>query len=170
MLDWLTSTIPILKVVHIAALIMWCGGLLTLPMMLARHDPAVMADDYRLIRHATHITYTLCVTPAAVIAVIAGTWLVFLREAFVPWFFAKLAFVALLVLAHVWIGHIVAKIAESPTYHTPPRPALPIIAGLIPMLVILTLVLAKPTFDWVVFPDWLLTPRGGQLPFDVPSR
>ena len=31
-------------------------------------DPAVMAEDYRLIRHSTHITYTLCVTPAAVIA------------------------------------------------------------------------------------------------------
>ncbi|TYB84622.1 CopD family protein [Oceaniovalibus sp. ACAM 378] len=170
MLDWLVSAIPIFKVVHIAALIMWCGGLLALPLMLSRHGPSVMADDYRMIRHATHITYTLCVTPAAVIAVIAGTWLIFLREAFEPWLFAKLAFVALLVASHAWIGHIVAKVAEEPTHQNPPQPFFVVVAVLIPILVILPLVLAKPAFDWIDFPEWLLTPRGGQLPFDVPSR
>lgn len=170
MVDWLISTIPIFKVVHIAALVIWCGGLLALPLMLARHTPDVLADDYRIVRHATHITYTLCVTPAAVIAVIAGTWLIFLREAFVPWLFAKLAFVALLVVAHAWIGHVVAKVAEEPDCHRPPPPFLPIIAVLLPMIAILTLVLAIPALDWIVFPDWLLEPRSGQLPFDVPSR
>jgi uncharacterized membrane protein len=169
-LDWLFALIPILKGIHIAALILWCGGILALPMMLSRHAPDVVADDYRMIRHATHLTYTLWVTPAAVIAVIAGTWLIFLREAFVPWLFAKLFFVALLVAAHVWIGHIIARNAEDPEYHTPPRPYLPAMAALLPMVAILTLVLAKPAMDWVVMPDWLLAPRGGQLPFDVPSR
>lgn len=170
MIDWLVTTIPIFKVIHIAALVMWCGGLLALPLMLARHDPALVAEDYRLIRHATHITYTLCVTPAAVIAVIAGTWLIFLREAFMPWLFAKLAFVALLVVAHAWIGHILATAAEHPEDYKPPHAFLPVMAALVPMIVILTIVLAKPAFDWIVFPDWLLEPRGGQLPFDVPSR
>jgi len=170
MIDWLIATIPIIKIVHIAALVIWCGGLLSLPVMLARHDPAVTAQDYRLIRHATHNTYTLCITPAAVIAVIAGTWLIFLREAFVPWLFAKLAFVALLVVVHAWVGHIVARIAEEPGNHRPPAPFLPATAALVLMIAILTLALAKPALDWIVFPDWLLEPRGGQLPFDVPSR
>ncbi|MCX7561239.1 CopD family protein [Sulfitobacter sp. F26204] len=169
MLDWLISTIPLFKIVHIAALAIWCGGLLALPVMLARHDPNGTLDDYRIIRHATHTTYTLCVTPAAVIAVIAGTWLIFLREAFVPWLFAKLAFVALLVVAHAWIGHIVAKIAEQPGFHQPPRPIFPIFAVLVPIVAILTLVLAKPVLNGNVFPDWLLVPRNGQLPFEVPS-
>lgn len=170
MIDWLIATIPIFKVVHIAALVIWCGGLLALPLMLARHNPAVVAEDYRIIRRATHITYTLCVTPAAVIAVIVGTWLIFLREAFVPWLFAKLIFVTLLVVAHVWIGHIVTKVGEEPGFHRPPRPFFPVFAVLLPVIAILTLVLAKPAFDWIVFPDWLLEPRGGQLPFEVPSR
>ena len=170
MIDWVIATIPIFKIVHIAALVMWCGGLLTLPLMLARHDPSAMVEDYRLMRRATHLTYTLCVTPAAVITVIAGTWLIFLREAFVPWLFAKLAFVALLVVAHAWIGRILVQVAEKPGDHRPPRPLLPIIAVLFPVIVILTIVLAKPTLEWIVFPDWLLEPRGGQLPFDVPSR
>ncbi|SEO76085.1 Uncharacterized membrane protein [Salinihabitans flavidus] len=170
MLDWLLGTIPIFKIVHIAALVIWCGGLLVLPLMLARHDPAVIAMEYRLIRRATHITYTLCVTPAAVIAVITGTWLIFLREAFVPWFFAKLVFVALLVVVHAWIGDNVVKVAEDPANHRPPHPAFPVTAGLLAMIAILTLVLAKPALDWIVFPDWLLEPRGGQMPFEVPSR
>ncbi len=169
MIDWLIASIPLFKIVHIAALVVWCGGLLTLPLMLARHNPNGLADDYRIVRKATHITYTLCVTPAAVIAVIAGTWLIFLREAFVPWLFAKLVFVALLVVAHAWIGHIVVKIAEEPDDHRPPRPIFPLFAVLIPVIAVLTLVLAKPAFDGITFPDWLLEPRGGQLPFEVPS-
>lgn len=170
MVEWLVPAVPIFKVVHIAALILWCGGLLALPVMFARHDPAMMLDEYRLIRRAMHITYTLCVTPAAVIAVIAGVWLIFLRETFVPWLFAKLAFVALLVAAHVWIGHIVTEVGEEPDDHRPPPPLLPISAVLIPVFVILTLVLAKPVLDWIEFPEWMLEARGGQLPFDVPSR
>jgi len=168
--EWLVSLIPIFKVVHIAALVMWCGGLLVLPLMLARHEPAVLPDDYTHIRRASHIAYTLCVTPAAVVAVIAGTWLIFLRDAFVPWFYAKLAFVSLLVAVHAWIGHILTRIAEEPGTHTPPPPALPMAAVLVPMICILILVLAKPTLGWIEFPDWLLAPRDAQLPFEVPSR
>ena len=101
---------------------------------------------------------------------IAGTWLIFLREAFVPWLFAKLAFVALLVMVHAWIGHILAKTGEEPGKDNPPHPLLPVTAVLLPLTVILTLVLAKPAFDWIEFPGWLLEPRGGQLPFEIPSR
>lgn len=64
-IDWILSTAPMVKLAHIAGLTLWCGGLLVLPVMLARHDPAVVADDYRLIRRATHLTYTTVVTPAA---------------------------------------------------------------------------------------------------------
>lgn len=169
MVEWIFATIPLFKVLHIAALLTWCGGLLALPIMLARHDPSVLAEDYRRIRHATHNVYTLVVTPAAVTAVIAGTWLIFLRGVFVPWLFAKLLFVVLLVVAHVWIGYIVVKVAELPEDHTPPRPALPLLAVSVPIVAILILVLAKPAFDGISFPDWLLEPRGGQLPFEVPS-
>ncbi|MGK7651313.1 CopD family protein [Roseovarius sp. B08] len=170
MLEWFLSTIPIFKVVHIAALLIWCGGLLVLPLMLSQQTPAVSAQDYVTIRRMTHVIYTVCVTPAAVIAVIAGTWLIFMREVFVPWFYAKLAFVGLLVAVHAWLGHSLADSSEQPNEHRPASPVLLISAGLVPVLSILVLVLSKPDLTWIEFPEWLLAPRDGQLPFDVPSR
>ncbi|NHK26404.1 hypothetical protein FF098_000620 [Parvularcula flava] len=170
MIEWLLSTVPLLKGVHIAAISIWCAGLIVLPLMLTRHHPAVSSEDHRLIRNATHLTYTLCVTPAAVIAVIAGAWLIFLREAYMPWFYAKLVFVALLVAAHARVGHLVHMIAEKPGRRSAPWPYLPVASVLVPVVAILFLVLAKPTFDWISFPEWLLEPRDGQLLFDVPSR
>lgn len=170
MTGWLAGIIVFLKATHIAALSVWCGGLLAVPLMLSRHDPAVTPEDYRRIRRATHLTYTICATPAAVIAVVTGTWLIFFREVFVPWLYAKLVFVALLVAAHAWIGHLLVQMAERPDQHRPARPYLPVTAVLLSASVILVLVLAKPDLGWIAFPDWLEHPRGGQLLFDVPNR
>lgn len=170
MIELILATVPILKGLHIAGLTIWCGGLLALPLMLGRHHPGMEAEDYDLIRRAVHTTYTMCVTPAAVIAVIAGTWLIFTREAFVPWLYAKLAFVALLVLVHAWFGHLIVQAAEEPQEHTPPKAYLLISAALVPVIAILFLVLAKPALGWISFPDLLLEPRNNQLLFDVPRR
>jgi protoporphyrinogen IX oxidase len=169
-MEWILATVPYLKAVHIAALFLWCGGLLAMPLMLTRHDPAHSQEDYRRIRSATHLTYTMMVTPAAVAAVIAGTWLIFLREAFVPWLYAKLFFVVVLVGAHAWIGHIVVSVAETTGRHRPPPAYLPIAVLLTPMAAILVLVLGKPELGGIAFPDWLTEPRGGQLPFEMPRR
>lgn len=167
--DWLLAAVPHLKALHIAALCLWCGGLLALPMMLTRHDPASSQSDYTTIRHSTHLTYTVLVTPAGVVAVIAGTWLVFLRQTFEPWFFAKLAFVAGLVALHAWIGHNIVRIAEEPGRHKVPSAWIPAAGILFCAVAILLLVLGKPDLWAIAFPDWLLEPQGGQLPFrDVP--
>lgn len=169
-MDWVLASVPYLKGLHLAALFFWCGGLIAMPLMLSRHDPAISQADYRRIRRSTHLTYTMLVTPAAVIAVIAGTWLVFIREVFEPWMYGKLFFVAMLVMAHAWMGHILVTVAETAGRHRPPAPYLPVAALLTPMMAILVLVLGKFDLGWVEFPDWLTQPRGGQLLFDVPSR
>lgn len=168
MTDWAAALVPYLKAVHVAALFVWCGGLFALPLMLSNHDPANSPEDFRRIRRATHLTYTIAVTPAAVIAVVAGTWLIFFREALVPWLYAKLVFVALLVSAHAWIGHIIVTVAESHRRTNPPPAFVPITAALVPMVAILVLVLGKPDLSGIEFPAWMTEPRGGQLPFDVP--
>lgn len=168
MSDWLPGLVALFKSAHIAALLLWCGGLLALPLMLSRHDPAVTPDDYRRIRRATHTTYAIVVTPAAIVAVVAGTWLIFLREVFVPWFYAKLVFVAALAAVHAWIGHQVVQVAETPGRRPVAPAVLTIAAACVPMLAILLLVLGKPDLTGVALPDWLLSPRNGQLPFDVP--
>ena len=162
--------VPYFKAVHIAALFVWCGGLFALPLMLASHKPENTIAQYVRIRRATHLTYTIAVTPAAVVAVVAGTWLIFFREVLVPWLYAKLLFVAVLVCVHAWIGHILVSVAESNREKQPPPAIVPIVAALVPMLVILTLVLGKPDLSGIRFPDWLTEPRGNQFPFEVPRR
>jgi protoporphyrinogen IX oxidase len=162
--------IPYLKALHIVGLLIWCGGLFALPGMLAWHDPAIGQADYRRIRRATHYTYTFVVTPAAVIAVIAGTWLILIREVFEPWLYLKLLFVALLVALHGWVGHTIVAVAETSGTHRPPPPAVPSILLILAILPILALVLGKPEFAGLTGPQWLTEPLGRQLPFDVPSR
>ena len=170
MIPWLEGAIPYLKALHIAALVLWCAGLFVLPLMLARHDPAIGQADYSRIRLASHYGYTWVVTPAAVFAVAAGTLLIFLREVFVVWMFAKLVFVALLVGFHAWVGHTIVAVAETEGEHQTPEPLVPLLILLVLILAILGLVLAKPELEKIPLPHWLMEPRGGQLPFDVPSR
>lgn len=162
--------IPLIKALHISTLVIWCGGLIALPLMLSRHDPAITQADYANIRRYTHFTFVLVVTPAAVLAIGSGTVLIFMREVFQPWLFAKLSAVCLLVLSHAWLGHVVIRVAETAGRHVPPHPRPVIALQLALMLTILVLVLAKPDPGGIDMPGWLSEPRGAHLPLDVPMR
>ena len=167
MTEFLKALIPHFKAVHVVALLVWCSGLFALPLMLARHAPAIGQADYGRIRRATHYAYTYCVTPSAVFAIASGTVLIFLRDAYVPWMFAKLVFVAGLVTFHVWVGYVLVGVALE-GQHKVLRPGLPLAVLLIPILGILTLVLVKPELEEIPLPAWLSEPRNNQLPFAVP--
>ncbi|MBU2958354.1 CopD family protein [Paracoccus sp. 1_MG-2023] len=169
-MSMLDPIIPHMKSLHVAMLLIWCAGLFALPLMLARHDPAIGQADYARIRRATHYAYAFFITPAAVIAIASGTGLIFLRGVFVTWLFAKLVFVAALVGFHVWIGYVLVDVAEREGIHKAPRPFLPLLVLLLPVTCILILVLAKPDLGQIPLPGWLQQPLGNQLPFDVPKR
>lgn len=169
MIDFVTGLIPHLKGLHITALVLWCGGLFALPLLLARHDPAIGQGDYTRIRRVTHYGYIFAITPAGLVAIGSGTALIFLREVYVPWLFAKLVFVAILVAFHGWVGHTLVEVAETEGKHIPPEPALPLMLLLVPVVAILTLVLAKPDLGMIPLPGWLMQPYGGQLPFEAPN-
>ena len=169
-MSWLESLIPHIKTAHIGFLAIWVAGLVALPRMLARHDPAIGQSDFTRIRHATHYGYVWAITPAAVLAIASGTTLIFLREVFTGWMFVKLVLVGGLVVLHAWVGHTIVKVAETEGRHDPPGPLLPTLALVGVVLGILALVLAKPELGEVPLPAWLLEPRGGQLPFNVPRR
>ncbi len=158
--------INIVKALHIAGIALWGAGLIGLPLLLARHDPDDPQDDYTRVRRFTHYGYTHLLTPAAVIAVTAGTALIFLREMFVPWMFAKLLLVGMLVVVHIWIGNTVVKMGEERNRHQPPPPALVIGSAGIVLFAILLIVLVKPAIGVDALPEWLLSPRERQLPFD----
>lgn len=170
LVNWLRELVPHIKALHVGMLAIWCAGLFALPLMLARHDPATGQADYSRIRRASHYSYVMLVTPAAVFAIGSGIALIFLREVFVPWMFAKLVFVAALVALHGWVGHSLVAVAERKGDHRPPEPLIPALLLAAVILAILVLVLAKPELEGVPLPGWLMEPRGNQLPLDVPRR
>lgn len=165
----LEAIIPHLKALHAGFIAVWIAGLLALPAMLARHDRAIGQADFTRIRHATHYGYVWAVTPAAVLAVGSGTALIFLREVFAPWLFAKLVCVAALVAIHAWVGHTIVAVAETEGRHEPPEPLVPTLLLSAVVTAVLFLVLAKPELDELPLPGWLLQPLDRDLPFDVPS-
>ncbi len=161
--------IALVKGLHIIGLAVWCAGLLALPIIIltyGRGKDAQTRAGYTEFRLLTHRCYVEFATPAAVIAVGAGTLLLFLEEVRDPWMMAKLAAVAGMALCHAWIGFVVATTGDKKGAYRPstPVPVLIIVPGLIGM--VLWLVLAKPDLIPLVtlLPDWLLEPLDRQLP------
>ncbi len=169
-MTWAEAAVPHLKALHLGFLALWVAGLFALPRMLARHDDDLVRAEYAVIRRATHYSYVQAVTPFAVLAIASGGVLIFLREVFTVWLFAKLVLVAGLVTVHAWIGHTIVAVAESEEAHEPPGAVVPTIVTCMLVAGILTLVLAKPALEELQMPSWLTAPLGRQLPFDVPNR
>ena len=102
------------------------------------------------------------------LAVVSGTWLIFLREIYEPWLFIKLVMVMLLVACHAWVGLMLQAVEDTAGQRSPP-PARRVIGVLmVPMLTILLLVLAKPEIAISVLPQWLREPQRLDLPFAIP--
>ena len=159
--------ITALKGLHIAALIVWCAGLFALPLLLGRHDPGLSQAPYARLRQLTDASYRLVMTPAAVIAIAAGTALVFARGVYEPWMAAKLAAVGLLVCLHAWQGLAVVKMGEYAGQRSTPNAALLIVLSIGVMSIVLLLVLAKPAPPPGLLPQWLLRPLYRSLPIEA---
>lgn len=160
-----------MKTLHVTAVIVWCAGLLALPLMLRHLEPEQGQFTFSRLREATHYGYTYLMTPAAVIAVAAGIALIFLRQTYTGWMIAKLAAVGLLACVHGVQGYVVLRSGEeNGRYDTPPASVL-LVPALLAMTLVLLIVLAKPDISASLFPEWLTTPRYRPLPWEeeVPS-
>jgi len=104
--------LPWLKLLHIGAVVLWCGPLLYLVLALA--GPG---DDERLTqRRVLRLLYTSVATPAALLAIGSGTLIFLWHGLIAPWLLAKLAVVAGIVLMHAGVGLLVLRSerAEAP--------------------------------------------------------
>lgn len=164
--------IAILKTLHIAALVVWCASLLTLPLLLALHRTVraqtslhAMQEAYTRFRRLTHLTYTAIATPAAVIAIAAGTVLIFAAQVLDVWLLAKLALVAGMVLGHAWLGHLLVQSYEKDMHWRMPWPVLSLLLTVPCMLGVLWLVLSKPNLLEALsqLPLWTREPLGLEL-------
>ena len=169
-MSWAEAVIPHLKALHLSFVAVWIAGLLALPRMLARHDRAIVQAEFAQIRRATHFGYIWIITPAAVLAIATGAALIFLRDVFTVWIFAKLVLVTGLVAMHAWVGHTIIAVAETEGQHEPPEPLAATLIIFALLIGILVLVLSKPELEEIAMPSWLLEPLGRQLPFDTPNR
>lgn len=107
-----------LKLIHVAAIAVWVGGLLSMPYLIWQRHGLLRArgpDEVHRLHRIVRLVHIGLVSPAAVIAVISGTALIFLRETYGMWFWVKLIFVAVLVLAHNFANRSLREVfADDP--------------------------------------------------------
>ena len=135
-----------LKFVHLAAISIWCAGLICLPGLYAQRH-TVESDDalYRL-QGLVRFAYVTLISPAAFVAIGSGIGLVFVQSTFVEWFSLKMALVGVLAVIHILTGLVIIRLFEKGEMY----PAWRFVA------VTIAVVLAKPPldFDWVPA-DWV---------------
>jgi protoporphyrinogen IX oxidase len=153
-----------LKFLHIAALSIWVAGLLYLPAMLMGHQEVEDSQDFARARMASRFAYLGIVSPAAFVAIGAGSALLFVADALHPWMFVKLMAVGVLVVAHLQYGYVLAHLADQEARAPTWRVRLIAAAVALSSLAILWLVLAKPPLATDFLPDWLLEPGIGNRP------
>ncbi len=134
-----------LKLIHIAAIVIWAAGLLYLPGLFAAH-PGTWNDEvaFRRLRRQTRIVYVALMSPAAVVGVVSGTVLVFLAASIAGWIVLKLITVAGMVLLHVWMGRVMGLLLEQPSLHRPATHLLLILPAAILITLVIILVSWKP--------------------------
>ncbi len=145
---------PWLKLVHITAVILWCGTLLYLPTLIASangprkapvlgdlQEPAGVgsASSTGLLR----TVFTLVVTPAALVAIASGTVIFVFLGPLTLWLVAKLVAVGMLVLAHAVCGLLVLRAERGHTGLAAPCVAVTVLCGSA-ILLVAWLVLGKP--------------------------
>ena len=142
---------------HIVALVFWCGALLYLPILLGavRETDAVEAQaavdsgieteletprEYTLER----FVFTHVATPAALIAIFAGTAVFLIDRNAAPWLIVKLLLVSGLVLGHALTGFLLLRLENAPEKPARlARWALGVVLAVL-MTAIIAIVLAKP--------------------------
>lgn len=133
-----------LKVVHIAALSLWVAGLFALPALLAAHPRVEDRVALRHLRAKTRFTYVGIASPAAVIAVIAGTALIWAAQVHGAWLFWKLVAVTGMVVYHVLCGWLLGALFRDPFRYPSSRLASLVVAPAILAPLVIWLVTAKP--------------------------
>ena len=149
-----------LKSVHIAALVVWCAGLLVLPLLYAQREAAGSGPSLHRLHAFTRFAYVVVISPAAFLAIGSGTALVLAREVFTVWFALKLLTVGALVGLHVRAGFVVLEVFNPGGHYGLVRSAVAVSVTAGVVGTILWLVLAKPLvpLDWL--PEVLSEPGG----------
>jgi putative membrane protein len=107
------------KIIHLLALISWFAGLFYLPRLFVYHamserkstpEPALIAT----LKVMEHKLFYYIMTPAMVLTIVAGFWMVDLWQwTFPVWLHIKLTAVALLLIYHYQCWRVVNRFKEN---------------------------------------------------------
>lgn len=128
---------------HIAFLLVWSAALVYMPVLLFRQAGERDPGARERIALMERWLYATIMTPAALLAVLAGTWLVFERGFQGGWLPAKLALVVLLAWFHVHCGHLMVGLKQRGPLHRGYYGVLPAVPALL-ITGIFWLVTGKP--------------------------
>lgn len=149
-----------LKFTHIAALSIWMAALFYLPALLSHHRRIEDRQDFVRLRMSSRFVFMFVASPAACLAVVSGTALLFFSDVRQPWMLAKLAGVGLLAFSHYRFGSLLKRFAiegqEPPAY----KARVLVFMAAFAASAALWLVLAKPVFETGPLPGWMTEPSG----------
>ncbi|CAH1045153.1 CopD family protein [Halomonas sp. TD01] len=136
---------PWLKLLHIAALVIWCGALLYLPALLLhslqlRKDAGFAQGTPPIPR----FFYNSIATPAALVAIASGTLLFLLHGLLGGWLILKLGAVVLMVAAHGCFGWLILRLEMGIFKGVKAASLCALILALTGMFGVLGFVLSKP--------------------------
>ncbi len=104
-----------IKAFHLIAMVCWFAGLFYLPRLFVYH--AMSEDDTSRERFKImeRKLYRGIMTPAAIVTVALGLWMIYLYPAFLHllWMQIKLVLVLVLIAYHIYCGHIIKVFAAD---------------------------------------------------------
>lgn len=101
------------KALHIIFVVAWFAGLFYLPRLYVYHAMTDDAPGQARFKIMERKLYRGIMTPAAVLAIAFGTWLWLGFGITGGWLHAKLVFVALLVVYHLWCGRLLRDFRDD---------------------------------------------------------
>ena len=98
-----------LKALHIIAVITWFAAIFYLPRLFVYHADATDTISRERFKIMERKLYRGIMTPSMVVVIALGTWMIALNPDFYlsqGWMHAKLTLVTLLVVYHLYCGHL----------------------------------------------------------------
>lgn len=129
---------------HILSLSVWSAGLVYLPALFARYASVSGKRHRQQQRIINRVIFLAIASPAAVLAIITGSALVYATSAHATWLSAKLAAVALMVFFHMFCGRRLMQLEEGAHRKRRQLHLSFMVVPIVLIIVVLWLVLAKP--------------------------
>lgn len=141
---------------HIIALLIWGAGVLYIPVVLAGAAKSANEFESNPPKHDSiaRFVFTHIATPAALIAMVAGTIVFLLNHTTEFWLIAKLTLVTMLVLTHAFLGLLITRAEREQYQYMRLMSWVSSVVLILLMVLIIWLVLSKPEVPEVL--PWTL--------------